>query len=156
MAFLLALITPALAASVTSLTPEVVPCHGYVEVHGAAFGTQMRSVLVNGVPAPIARWTDSEIVAYLPEGTAPGEATLVVQGPSSSPPFTFDVGACAPVNERTRWRQRFDTFYTHARPVTGPDGTVYVLDLDHRLYAISPQGAVQSPIIALPGVKSLE
>ena len=40
------------------------------------------------------------------------------------------------------WRVRMDSPYSQVRPVVGPDGTIYAVDVYDTLYAVSPDGAV--------------
>jgi hypothetical protein len=132
-----------LAQQVSGLSETSVPCHGYLEVYGNGFGDTPGTLLINGSAAPVAKWSDLEIVTYLQEDAPAGPATLQVSGPAgTSNVFDFEVAPCAPASGRVLWRQRFDSFYTFAKPVVAPDGTIHVLDLRHRLYSITPDGAV--------------
>lgn len=111
---------------------------------GSEFGSTPGQLLVNGMSAPFSVWSDTEIVGYVPVGVPSGAATLEVSNSSgASDPFPFIIDVCAPLSNRLSWRQRFDALYTHARPIVGPDGTIYVLDVRYRLYAIHPQGRVK-------------
>jgi outer membrane protein assembly factor BamB len=132
------------ATQITGLSETSVPRRGYMEIYGIGFGSTPGSVLVDGVPAPFAKWSDTEIVAYVPGSIGKGTALLEVfddQGVGSS--LSFEVVDADPLGGRMLWRQRFDTLYTYAKPVVGPDGTIYVLDNRYRLYALAPSGAVK-------------
>jgi len=136
--------TTAASPVVTQLAEASVPCNGYLEIQGSGFETEAGLLTVNGRPAPAAGWSDTEIIAYVPLGVGAGTAQLSVTTASgASAALDFEIQPCAPVEPRISWRQRFDTSYFHARPVVGPDGTIYVLDLAFRLYALEPTGHVR-------------
>ncbi len=140
----LAATTALTAPSIANLAEDPVPWTGYLEIHGSGFGDTPGELTVNGEPAPVALWSDAEIVGYVPIGMTSGAAELEVTNDSgSSGPFPFEIAAAVPVSDRLLWRQRFETPYNHARPVVGPDGTIFVLDLRYRLYALTPDGRVK-------------
>ena len=132
------------APQVGSLSESPVPCTGYMEIAGTAFGTTPGQLLVNGMAAPVAEWSDTEIVGYVPVGVPSGPAELTVSNASgASDPFAIQIADCVPIDGKLLWRQRFDVSYNHARPIVGFDGTIYVMDLSYRLYALTPDGRVK-------------
>jgi outer membrane protein assembly factor BamB len=129
---------------VTHVSDSVVACNGYLEVYGTGFGSAPGTLTIGGVPAPVAKWSDMEIVGYVPEGTLSGPSQVQVSADTGlSNALGIDIEPCSAAGARLLWRQRFDALYAYAKPVTAPDGTVYVLDNRHRLYAIGPDGAVK-------------
>jgi outer membrane protein assembly factor BamB len=114
-------------------------------ITGTGFGPVSDSshVLVAGLPAPITRWTDSSITAYVPEATPLNAASVqVVTAGGSSNTLTVQVKARSAVG-RIAWRFEMDDMYAITRPATGPDGTVYTVDVGGHLYALTPAGGLR-------------
>lgn len=114
-------------------------------VTGSGFGAPVKSshVLIAGVTAPFTAWTDVSVTAYVPEATPLGWATVQVATASgSSNTVTVQVMA-RPVIGRIAWRFEMDSMYAITRPATGPDGTVYTVDVGGHLYALTPAGALK-------------
>ncbi|HLF84887.1 MAG TPA: PQQ-binding-like beta-propeller repeat protein [Blastocatellia bacterium] len=125
---------------------------GRLRIFGANFGAiePGSQVLIGGVRAPVSRWSDTLVVAYVPEvaqnATVPVQ---VVTSAGSSNKLLLDVQASnldvtAPqANGSIRWRFEVDGDYMGFRPTIGPDGTIYFQDVDGHLYALRPDGSVK-------------
>jgi len=78
--------------AVGSLTPGVGPIGSLVTIAGSGFGATAGTVTFNGSPNPIVAtqtsWTDTSIVVTVPSGALTGGVLVVVNGLSSSQPFT--------------------------------------------------------------------
>jgi hypothetical protein len=132
----------AAAPQITSLSPATVTRSGRLRIFGNAFGFDGQ-VLIDGKAAPIADWTDSLIVAYVPETSALGTVTVqVVNSGGSSNLSTIQVTARQAVG-RVLWRFQHNGDYTVVRPAVAPDGTIYIVDVYSRLYALSPDGGLK-------------
>jgi hypothetical protein len=127
--------------SIHSITPSATRS-GFILVGGANFGTS-GELLVDGLSAPVASWTATEIAAYVPELARLGTVSAVVNtAAGASNAATIAVTDRQP-SGRLRWRFRMDAPYSMVRPVRAADGTVYAIDVYHRLYALSPTGALK-------------
>jgi outer membrane protein assembly factor BamB len=114
-------------------------------IKGTAFGAAAESshVLIAGLTAPFTVWTDRSITAYVPEATPIGSATVqVVTAAGSSNSVTVQVKARASAG-RIAWRFEMDAMYAITRPATGPDGTVYTVDVSGHLYALTQAGGLK-------------
>lgn len=114
---------------------------GYLEIFGANFGGS-GTVVIGEVAAPIADWTSTRIVAYVPEASPLGAVNVQVVTAGASNSKTLSVTERQP-NGRVNWRLRMEGAYSTVRPARGPDGTIYAIDVGFRLYAISPDGGVK-------------
>jgi hypothetical protein len=98
--------------------------------------------MIDGLPALTTRWTDAFVVAYVPEmakvGTVPVQ---IVAGGVGSNIASLQV-TLRQANGRVKWRFQHDAMYSVVRPATGPDGSIYVVDVNGTLYALSPDGAL--------------
>ena len=128
---------------VGSLSATTLPRSGFLEIFGSNFGGD-GTVLVGGISAPVADWTSTRIVAYVPE-TAP-LATLgvqVVNGAGTSNAKSLTVTTRPAATGRVNWRFRMDGPYSMVRPAIGPDQTVYAIDVFQHLYALTPNGGLK-------------
>ncbi|HSE36496.1 MAG TPA: PQQ-binding-like beta-propeller repeat protein, partial [Blastocatellia bacterium] len=127
---------------------------GRLRIFGSSFGeTQAGSlVLIDGKPAPVSRWSDSLVVAYVPDTARIGPVSVqVVTKADSSNSVQLDVkgddldlGIMAPqANGSIRWQFEVDGDYMGFRPTIGPDGTIYFQDDNGHLYALRPDGTVK-------------
>jgi hypothetical protein len=127
---------------------------GRLRIFGANFGAIQAGsqVLIDGAPAPVSRWTDTLVVAYVPEAARIGSVPVqVVTSAGSSKNLLLDVKANNPLldvttplaNGSIRWQFQVDGNYMAFRPTIGPDGTIYFQDDNGHLYALRPDGIVK-------------
>lgn len=135
---------------------------GRLRIFGASFGAIQgdSQVLIDGVPAPISRWSDTLIVSYVPEAAqiATVPVKVVTSFGSSNNLFLdvrtndlLDVNAnnlllsvAAPqVNGSIKWRFTVDGNYMPFRPTIGPDASIYFQDENGHLYALRSDGTVK-------------
>jgi hypothetical protein len=127
---------------------------GRLRIFGANFGTieAGSQVLIDGVPAPVSRWSENLVVAYVPEAAGIGTVSVqVVTKTDSSNKLLLDIKAGYPpdgvmafqANGRIRWQFEVDGDYMGFRPTIGPDGTIYFQDVEGHLYALRPDGSVK-------------
>ncbi|MEY2529683.1 MAG: hypothetical protein QOJ05_1773, partial [Verrucomicrobiota bacterium] len=131
------------AGVITSLSDTTLPRSGFLEIFGNNFGGD-GTVLIGGIAAPVAAWSSTRIVAYVPEN-AP-LATLPVQvvnnsGASNTTPLTVTTRPAAA--NHVNWRFRMNGPYSEVRPAIAPDGTVYAVDVFAHLYALTPDGGLK-------------
>jgi outer membrane protein assembly factor BamB len=132
----------AAAPTLAGLSPATQTRSGRLVLAGAGFGASGQ-VLIAGLPAPIAEWTENQIVAYVPEASPLGAAPVqVVTGDGASNSLSVQVTARQAAGQ-VQWRFQHSGDYTVVRPAVGPDGTIYVVDVDFRLYALAPNGALK-------------
>ena len=128
--------------TISSLSAASVPRSGYLEIFGSNFGGS-GSVKVGGAEAPIADWSSTRIVTYVPELAPTGSATVqVVTTGGSSNDFPLNI-ATRVADGRVNWRLRLAGSYSIVRPARGPDGTLYVIDVNFHLYAVAPDGGLK-------------
>jgi hypothetical protein len=138
----------ALPPSITGIDRTDAPLSGLVEITGSGFGSGGPSdaVYVAGLDAPTSTWTDTRIVAYVPETALPGPATVVVvvQGATSNA-VSLTVNARSS-SGRIRWTFEAEGDSLWWRPALAPDGTIYLhgnSDTDGLVYALSPEGGLK-------------
>lgn len=118
---------------------------GRVSISGSGFGEQTAAsvIVVDGSPAFVTEWSDTAIVAYVPESTDVGTAVLEVrQDRTVVGSGTIDVEP-RERDGRIAWRFEADADYTLHRPAVAADGTVYFDDVEGRLYALAPDGGLK-------------
>jgi len=131
------------AGHIDSLSESSLPRSGYLRIFGSNFGGS-GTVQIDGLAAPIADWAGSRIIAYVPEGAALATVAVRVINSSGQPSNSLSLNVTdRQADGRVRWRLRMDGPYTWARPVIGPDGTIYAVDAFAHLYAISPDGGLK-------------
>jgi hypothetical protein len=130
-------------ATLTSLSANTLPRSGFLEIFGSNFGGE-GTVLIGGISAPVADWTSTRIVAYVPE-TAPlaTVAVQVVNAAGASNTSSLSVTTRPTATAGVNWRFRMNGPYSEVRPAIGPDKTVYAIDAFQHLYALSPDGGLQ-------------
>jgi len=131
------------AGTITSLSATTLPRSGFLEIFGTNFGAD-GTVLIGGISAPVADWSSTRIVAYVPEN-AP-LTTLPVQvvndaGASNTTPLAVTTRSASA--DHVNWRFRMNGPYSFVRPMVGPDGTVYSIDKFSHLYALTPDGGLK-------------
>jgi len=135
---------PVAAATIqiTSLSTTTLARSGRLRIFGTGFGTDGQ-VLIDGQPSPIADWTDNLIVAYVPETARLAAVTVQVATSGGSSNTVSLTVTSRQSNGRVKWRFQHSGMYTIVRPAVGPDGTVYAVDVNFHLYALSPDGALK-------------
>jgi outer membrane protein assembly factor BamB len=131
--------------AVTSLSTSTSPRSGRVLIVGTGFGAAQgtSTVTVGGVVAPVTRWSETEIHAYVPEAAplGPVGAVVTVDGASSSAlPLTV---TARQTTGRIKWSFAVEGQYIDDRPAVGPDGTVFVVDSSGDEYALTPDGGLK-------------
>lgn len=138
-------IHPSVAAGqqqIAGISPGIQTRSGRVMISGTGFGASGQ-VLIDGLPAFTTRWTDSQVVAYVPEAARVGTVPVqVVTGGVGSNTLNLQV-TLRQANGRVKWRFQHDSMYALVRPATGPDGSIYIVDVSGFLYALSPDGALR-------------
>ncbi|MHC5113165.1 MAG: outer membrane protein assembly factor BamB family protein [Planctomycetota bacterium] len=118
---------------------------GRVSIEGTGFGAS-GEVVIAGLEAWTSTWTDTRIVAYVPEAAALGVTSMhVISGGESSNAVGLTVLARQP-DGRVQWTFETDGQNLRYRPAIGPDGTLYLHSnnaTDGIIYAVSPDGALQ-------------
>jgi len=138
------------AGQITSLSSISADRSGYLEIKGTNFGTS-GTTLVGGLAAPIADWQNTKIVAYVPEAAALGASTVQVVNDSGTPSNSVALTITArAANGKVKWRFRQNGPYSQVRPVIGPDGTIYSVDVFNHLYALTPDGALKWVVRGAP------
>ena len=128
---------------IKSLSANSLPRSGFLEIFGNNFGGTGK-VLVGGLTAPVADWTSTRIVAYVPE--AAPLATLAVQvvnNVGGSNTKSLSVTTRPLTAPHVNWRFRMNGPYSEVRTAVGPDQTVYAIDAFFHLYALSPDGGLK-------------
>ena len=125
-----------------------------LRIFGANFGAikAESEILIDGVAAPVSRWSDTLVVAYLPELPKSGFVPVQVVTPyGSSNKLLLNIkdsgqpsDLTAPqANGAIKWRFEVDGDYMPFRPTIGPDGTIYFQDDSGHLYALRADGTVK-------------
>ena len=151
-AFLACLLSTASAWAqpvITSLNSDVLARSGRVAITGSGFGEDDGTVLVAGLPSWVSTWTETRIVAYVPEEAPLGPTSVVVVvGGQESNAVPLDV-TLRQADGRIEWSFEIDTEQIFYRPAEAPDGTLFVHSYNPweggagRVYAVSPGGALR-------------
>jgi outer membrane protein assembly factor BamB len=133
--------------TITGLNKDVLARSGRLAITGTGFGAAGQ-VLIAGLPAWVSTWTAERVVAYVPEATPLGAATIVVDvGGQQSEEVALTV-TLRQASGRIRWSFEIDQEQIFYRPALAPDGTLYVHGSSPegggqgRVYALSPDGAL--------------
>ncbi len=128
---------------IESLSASTLPRSGFLEIFGSNFGGS-GEVVIGGQPAPVSYWSGTRIIAYVPE-TAPLTTVdvQIINAVGASNTLNVNVTERPAANGRVNWRFRMDAPYSVVRPVIGPDGTIYVVDVFQHLYALAPDGGLK-------------
>ena len=127
---------------------------GRLRIFGTNFGAIEAGswVLIDGVPAPVSRWSDALVVAYVPEAARIDTVSVqIVTGAAFSNSVLLNVksknslrdGSAPQANGSIKWQFEVDGDYMGFRPTIGPDATIYFQDVDGHLYALRPDGSVK-------------
>jgi hypothetical protein len=134
------------APTVTALSATTLAQAGRLKISGSGFGAEQGSGLVKigGATAPVSNWTETSITAYVPDASPLGpEAVQVVTSGGTSNTLQLTVTARPATAGHVQWRFQADSLYIQGRAGVGPDGTIYALDVDGHLYALTPSGGVK-------------
>ena len=118
---------------------------GPVVMTGAGLRTKDRGfVLIGGERAWTTHWSDSEIVAFVPETAAlgPNKVQVVSEGQTSEA-FDLMVEDRPATTGAIAWRFEVLANYISHRADVARDGTVYFNDSSGFLYALTPAGALK-------------
>ena len=131
------------AGVITSLSESTLPRSGYLEIFGSNFGAD-GSVLIGGINAPVADWSGTRIVAYVPESAPLGSLPVqVVNSVGGSNTAALTVTTRPAAANHVNWRFRMNGPYSAVRPAIAADGTVYSVDVFAHLYALTPDGGLK-------------
>ena len=148
------LIVPAISA----INPSSVQRSGIIRITGSGFGERqgINLLRIDGKPSPfIAYWTDTFIVAHIPESATVG--SVVVEITTSEGTATSNVGVTMrQPNERIRWRAEAVGDYILGRVAVAPPGavgagTIYAGTNAGYLYAWTPDGALKWAVAGATG-----
>lgn len=139
---------------IDGISDTTLPRAGRLRIFGANFGAIKANseILINGVAAPVSRWSDTLVVAYVPEFAQAGAVPVqVVTSSGSSNKLLLDIKgserqvdlAASQANGTIKWRFEVDGDYMPFRPAIGPDGTIYFQDDSGHLYALRADGTVR-------------
>jgi hypothetical protein len=145
--FLLIAASAAAQPTITSISPTTASRSGRLLIQGTGFGAVQGSghVTVVGITAPLTRWSDTLIAAYVPEAALIGVGNVQVfnsQGAGSNLVQITVTSRPAPAGQ-IRWRFQADGDYIPNRPAVGGDGTVYAQDVYGHLYAVDSTGGLK-------------
>jgi hypothetical protein len=127
---------------ITSLSAATLPRSGYLEILGSNLGGS-GIVSIGNVAAPVAAWSSTRIVAYVPEAAPIGTVNVQVTtagGTTNTVPLSVTTRTA---DGRVSWRLRMEGAYSVVRPARGPDGTIYAIDVGFHLYAVAPDGGLK-------------
>ena len=139
---------------IDSISAPTLGRSGRLRIYGSNFGANQagNQVLIDGLAAPVTRWTDTLVVAYVPEAAQIGTVSVqIVAEAGSSNTLSLDVDSASRMgdiaapqgNGSIKWQFEVDGDYMEFRPTIGPDGTIYIQDVDGHLYALNPEGGVK-------------
>ena len=125
------------------MSATTLPRSGFLEVFGSNFGGA-GTVLIGGISAPVADWSSTRVVAYVPELAPLGSLPVqVVNGAGGSNTTSLSVTTRPVAADHVNWRFRMNGPYSFVRPAIGADGTVYAIDVFDHLYALAPDGGLK-------------
>jgi hypothetical protein len=144
--------------SILSATSEPITPSARLRVTGDGFGDAQGNghVLINGAASFVTTWTNSVLVAYVPEQTALGNAELtVVNDAGESDTLSIQVQP-READGRVQWRFAVDADIIRHRvglaPAPGGDGSIYINAYNGgRLYKLTPDGGLVWIVDALRG-----
>lgn len=128
---------------------------GLLRLRGSGFGTgSSGTVQVGSLSAPVARWQDDLIECYVPEGTPLGVTVVSVATSPQSALLSSSLNVLPHevVPGRFKWRLKLPDQYVPARPIVGPDGTVYAMGNFGHIYAVNRDGTLRWVVSPAGGV----
>src|ERR1700681_4304023 len=133
--------------NITGLSSSTAARSTRVLIQGSGFGGVQGNghMDIGGLVAPLTRWSDTLISAYVPEKAPIGTLNVQVfdsHGVSTNT-VPVDVTLRSSHGAHIRWRFQADADYIQARPAVATDGTVYALDMYGHVYAVGPDGALK-------------
>lgn len=137
--------TAAAQTTINSLSSTTAPRSGRLLIQGSGFGAVQGSgrVEIGGIVAPLTRWSDTLIAAYVPEAAPTGTVSVQVFDSTGAASNTMPVGVTLrDLPGQIRWRFQADADYIQSRPALAGDGTVYAMDVGGHLYALAPDGGL--------------
>lgn len=148
------LMLPAVSAApekltIASVAPQVATRSGPLTIIGSGFGEKgSGSVLIGGARACTTIWTDTQVVAYVPESAVLGRNAVQIVTAGSSIIGPSLVVEARPVMQPSAqgtvaWRFEVLANYISHRADVARDGTVYFNDSTGFLYALTPAGALK-------------
>lgn len=147
---------PVAAQSVQSVSPSVASHSGRVVVRGTGFEAEAGRVLIGGVEAHIASWTDERIGLFVDSDTPIGAGSMTIltaSGGSASMAMEVEPRVVAR-GGRVRWRFDADAIAFRTRPATASDGAIFATSTSGQLYALEADGSVRWIRMGMNGAKS--
>jgi len=141
---LLCAATAAAQPTINTLSNSTAPRSGRLLIQGSNFGAIEGAgrVEIGGFVAPLTRWSDTLIAAYVPEAASTGTVSVQVFT-SAGASNTMPVGVTLRDQPgQIRWRFQADADSIMSRPALASDGTVYAIDVNGHLYALAPDGGL--------------
>jgi hypothetical protein len=133
--------------TITGLSNTTASRSSRLLIQGSGFGALRGSghVDIGGRIAPLTRWSDTLIAAYIPETApiGPGNVQVFDATGSASNTSSLNVTSRPGQSGRIRWRFQADADYIQSRPAVASDGSVYVIDVYGHLYALAPDGGLK-------------
>jgi hypothetical protein len=133
------------APQLSSISDATLPRSGRLRLFGVNFGSAQGSseVRIGGVRAIVTHWSNRRIHAYVPEALTPGSHPVeVVTSNGSSAPQQLAVTQRTSPGGQAMWRFQADSALISTPPVVAPDGTIYMMDDNGNLYALTPDGGL--------------
>lgn len=134
---------------ISSISPTSVQRSGIIRISGSGLGTEATAVLrIDGKPSPfVAYWTDTNILAHVPENAATGSVLVEVTSFEGSASGSITV-TLRQANERIRWRAEAAGDYVAGRmavaaPGVPGSGTIYAATNAGFLYAWRSDGSLK-------------
>src|SRR4051794_868151 len=131
------------------VVPQVITRSAPITISGCGFGTKANGyVSIGGQRAWTTTWTNTQVVAYVPESAPVGQnAVEVVTGGATiaAPIVAVKTRSDAQPTAQGRVAWRFEVLanYVSHRADVARDGTIYFNDSSGFLYALTPQGALK-------------
>jgi len=130
---------------VSSASPSTISRSGRLLIGGSGFGAPDAAsrVEIGGLDAPVTRWSDTLITAYVPEAVSLGSTTVrIFAGGVFSNAVSLTV-TLRQSSGRVKWRFQADADYILQRPAIGPDGTIVAHDSAGHVYALTQDGGLK-------------